>query len=374
MRRWERARSGQGQFVQIVGEPGIGKSRLIEEFHARLGETPHTWVEWSSSQLLQNTPLHPIAEWGRQRFGDAETPAGQRLADLENTLMLIGIDPAEHAPLLAPLVDIPLPADRAAHLPPEELRRKQLAALAAWVLAGARSQPVALAFEDLHWADPTSLDLMAALAERGAQAPLNILATTRPEFRPPWSLRSHHSVMSLSPSIAPMSRRWSASSPRTVSAPARRSHAFCSSAANRAACRRSRPRSSSRSPRGSTGWAKRAKSRRSARCWDAISPTPSCALSPRSSMRLGPRRRRTRTGREPCRQHQGRGLFRLTIVRPAAERTGFPFGVEHCVVVRRGAHDAPVTQSPLRLRPIRGSSWCGARIDRASEMRGRVGS
>ena len=63
-RRWERARSGQGQFVQIVGEPGIGKSRLIEEFHARLGETPHTWVEWSSSQLLQNTPLHPIAEWG----------------------------------------------------------------------------------------------------------------------------------------------------------------------------------------------------------------------------------------------------------------------------------------------------------------------
>ena len=59
---------------------------------------------------------------------------------------------------------------------------------------------------------------------------------------------------------------------------------------------------------------------------------------------------------------------------PCAERTGFPFGVEHCVVVRRGAHDAPVTQPPLRLRPIRGSSWCGARIDRASGMRGRVGS
>ncbi len=199
MRRWERARLGHGQFVQIVGEPGIGKSRLVEEFHARLGETPHTWVEWSSSQLLQNTPLHPIAEWGRQRFGDAETPAGQRLADLENTLKLIGLDPEEHAPLLAPLVEIPLPADRAAHLPPEELRRKQLSALTAWVLAGARSQPVALAFEDLHWADPTSLDLMQAFAERGAQAPLLILATTRPEFRAPWSLRSHHSVIALSP-------------------------------------------------------------------------------------------------------------------------------------------------------------------------------
>ena len=100
-RRWERARAGQGQFVRIVGEPGIGKSRLVEEFRARLGETPHTWAEFSSSQLLQNTPLHPIAEWGRQRFGDADTPAGQRFADLENTLQLIGLDPAEHAPLIA---------------------------------------------------------------------------------------------------------------------------------------------------------------------------------------------------------------------------------------------------------------------------------
>ena len=66
-------------------------------------------------------------------------------------------------------------------------------------LAGARSQPAALAFEDLHWADPTSLDLMQALAERGRTAPLFIIATARPEFRPPWSLRSHHSVISLSP-------------------------------------------------------------------------------------------------------------------------------------------------------------------------------
>jgi predicted ATPase len=185
--------------VQIVGEPGIGKSRLVEEVHARLGETPHTWAEFSSSQLLQNTPLHPIAEWGRQRFGDADTSAGQRLADLENTLKLIGLDPAEYAPLLAPLVDIPLPAERAAKFAPEELRRRQLAALVAWFLAGARSQPVALAFEDLPWADPTSLDLMQALVERSAQAPMLILATARPEFHPPWSLRSHHSVISLSP-------------------------------------------------------------------------------------------------------------------------------------------------------------------------------
>ena len=198
MRRWDRARAGEGQLVLIVGEPGLGKSRLIEEFHAKVVGTPHTWVEWSASQLLQNTPLHSIAEWGRLRFG-ADTPAEQRLADLEGTLTLIGLDPAEHAPLLAPLVDIPLPPDRIANFSPEELRRRQLAAMTAWVLAGARSQAAVVAFEDLHWADPTSLDLLRALAERGAQAPLLLLATTRPEFRPPWSLRSHHSLISLSP-------------------------------------------------------------------------------------------------------------------------------------------------------------------------------
>ena len=113
MRRWERARQGDGQLVLIVGEPGLGKSRLIEEFHARLRETPHTWVEWSCSQLLQNTPLHPIAEWGRQRFGGADVPAEQRLADLENSLAQIKLDPAENAALLAPLLDIPLPPERA---------------------------------------------------------------------------------------------------------------------------------------------------------------------------------------------------------------------------------------------------------------------
>ena len=212
-RRWERARKGEGQLALIVGEPGLGKSRLMEEFHGRLGETPHTWVEWSSSQLLQNTPLHPIAEWGRQRFG-ADLPAEQRLADLENTFGLIGLDPTEYAPLLAPLVDVLLPEDRAAKLAPEELRRRQLAAMTAWILAAARTQAVVLAFEDLHWADPTSLDLMRALAERGAQAPLLIIATARPEFRPPWSVRSHHSVISLSPldslQIAKMVRELSA--------------------------------------------------------------------------------------------------------------------------------------------------------------------
>src|SRR5215472_2007246 len=199
MRRWERARQGDGQLVLIVGEPGIGKSRLIEEFHAKLRETPHTWAEWTCSQLLQNTPLHPIADWGRQRFGGADLPAERQLSDLENTLALVRLGPAENVPLLAPLLDIPLPPERRPILAPEELRHRQLAALTNWAMASARAQPVVLTLEDLHWADPTTLDLLRGIAERGAMAPLFVLLTARPEFRPPWGARSHHGVISLVP-------------------------------------------------------------------------------------------------------------------------------------------------------------------------------
>ena len=199
MRRWERARQGDGQLVLIVGEPGLGKSRLVEEFHARLRDVPHTWAEWSCSQLLQNTPLHPIADWGHQRFGGADVPAEKRLGDLENLLGLVKLDPGENAALLAPLLDIPLPPERALALPPEELRRRQLAALTSLVIAGARAQPAVLALEDVHWSDPTTLDLLRGIAERGALAPLFVLITARPEFRPPWGMRSHHSTISLAP-------------------------------------------------------------------------------------------------------------------------------------------------------------------------------
>src|SRR5581483_4068822 len=184
LRRWERARSGDGQLMLIVGEPGLGKSRLVEEFRTRLREVPHTWVEWSCSQLLQNTPLRPIAEWGRARFGGADVPVERRLAELESTLSQVKLNPAEIAPLVAPLVDIPLPKERLPALAPEELRRRQLAALANWITAGAKVQPVVLAFEDLHWADPTTIDLLRRMAEQGELAPLFIIATLRPEFRP----------------------------------------------------------------------------------------------------------------------------------------------------------------------------------------------
>ena len=143
--------------------------------------------------------MHPLTAWGRDRFGGPDVPAEQRLADLENTLAQVKLDVAENVPLLAPLLDIPLPTDRAQRLPPDELRRRQLAAMTSWTMAAARTQPIVMAVEDIHWADPSTLDLLRGMAERGALAPLFVVITARPEFRPPWGTRSHHSTITLSP-------------------------------------------------------------------------------------------------------------------------------------------------------------------------------
>ena len=126
-------------------------------------------------------------------------PAEQRLADLENTAGGSEARCGENVPLLAPLLDIPLPADRASVLPPDELRRRQLAAMTNWTMAAARTQAIVMAVEDIHWADPSTLDLLRGVAERGALAPLFVVITARPEFRPPWGTRSHHSTIALSP-------------------------------------------------------------------------------------------------------------------------------------------------------------------------------
>ena len=82
---------------------------------------------------------------------------------------------------------------------PEEWRRRQMAALTNLVIAGARTQPIVLAVEDAHWADPSTLDLLRGIAERGALASLFVLITARPEFRAPWGVRSHHGTISLVP-------------------------------------------------------------------------------------------------------------------------------------------------------------------------------
>ena len=123
----------------IVGEPGLGKSRLIEEIHTQLSDTPHTWVEWSCSQLLQNRPLHPVAEWGRQRFGGADVPAEHRFADLETSLAQVKLIRRRMPHCSSRSSTYRCRRNARRTLAPEELRRRQLTALTNWVMAGAQN-------------------------------------------------------------------------------------------------------------------------------------------------------------------------------------------------------------------------------------------
>ena len=197
-RRWERARQGDGQLVLIVGEPGLnpaclrsfmsgcatrrtpGANGAVRSYCKTHHFTRSPNGAGNGSAALTYPPTSASQSW-RARWRRSSSTRRRT------------------SPCLRRSWNIPLPQERVTTLAPEELRRRQLAALTAWMMAGARVQPVVLAFEDLHWADPTTLDLLRGIAERGALAPLFVVATTRPEFRPPWGTRSHHSTISLAP-------------------------------------------------------------------------------------------------------------------------------------------------------------------------------
>ena len=196
-RRWSRALDGEGQYVQIVGEPGrqVTPRRGVPRKTRR--DATHLGRMGRLAAPAEHAPaparrMGTAALWRRRRDrrGASRRPRKHVKADRprRGRIRAPGRAAGRHSAAGGPL-----------GLPPEELRRRQLAAMTAWVLAGARAQPVVLAFEDLHWADPTSLDLLRVLADRGAQSPLLIIATTRPEFRAPWAMRSHHGVVSLAP-------------------------------------------------------------------------------------------------------------------------------------------------------------------------------
>jgi class 3 adenylate cyclase/ribosomal protein L40E len=111
MNRWERVLDGEGQGVLIVGEAGIGKSRLVRRFHQQIAATPHTWVDAAAAPFFQNTPLYPIVENLRSILAQREVESAEdQLAQLEPRLLLAGLKPAEALPLIASLLNLPIPA------------------------------------------------------------------------------------------------------------------------------------------------------------------------------------------------------------------------------------------------------------------------
>ena len=188
--RWERVRDGDGQVVTIIGEAGIGKSRLVRRFHEVVDARPHTWLEAGAGALFQNSPFYPIRDLLRQLLN--KTAERDPYAQLESRLVSDGLTPADAIPLIAPLVNLaPSAKYPGLTISPEQQRRRLFAVLAEWLLGAARTQPLVIMIEDLHWIDPSTMELIKLLVDPCGNAPLLLLCTARPEFRPSWQSSAH---------------------------------------------------------------------------------------------------------------------------------------------------------------------------------------
>jgi TOMM system kinase/cyclase fusion protein len=192
--RWEQAKDGQGQVVLLSGEAGIGKSRLVQVLKDCVAEGAHTRLECRSSPYFTNSALYPITDFLQWtlRFQTDDTPE-QKLEKLTQNLRQYCLPLEESVPLLASLLALPFPDDRypPLNLTPQRQRQKMLEAIVAITLELSERQPVLFILEDLHWVDPTTLELLNLLIDQAPTASVYVLLTCRPEFQPPWQHRSY---------------------------------------------------------------------------------------------------------------------------------------------------------------------------------------
>lgn len=199
LRTWRQAASAGGRLVLLSGEPGIGKSRLLAAFEEALAEAPHRSLRYFCSPLHRESALHPVIVRWQQEAGFAyDDTAAAQLAKLHALLAPAALAPEDVA-LIAAMLS--LPADAAA-LPqdfsPQRRKERIFAALLRRLTYLARDLPVLLLFEDAHWADPSSLELLDALIESLAELPVLLVVSHRPEFTPAWVGRPGASVLALS--------------------------------------------------------------------------------------------------------------------------------------------------------------------------------
>jgi predicted ATPase len=199
MRRWEHAKTGDGSVVLISGEPGIGKSRIAQTIVEQISAEPHTRLRYFCSPHHQDSALHPsITQLERAAGFRREDTPEQQLNKLEAVLARGTNDLSEAVPLFADLLSIPT-GDRypALNLTPQKRKEKSLHTQLAQVEGLAARQPVLMVFEDVHWSDPTTRELLDLLIDRGPTLRVLMILTFRPEFAPPWVGRPHVTMINL---------------------------------------------------------------------------------------------------------------------------------------------------------------------------------
>jgi predicted ATPase/class 3 adenylate cyclase len=198
--RWRRACDGEGQVVSVCGEAGIGKSRITGALLEAVVDAPHHRLHYQCSPFHFCSALHPVAEQIAFAAGfERDDGDARRLKKLEALFGRSGTDPVRVTSLIAPLLSI-APGDRLPPLDmtPERQIDEALDALIAHVAGLAAEKPVLMVFEDLHWIDPTSLDLLDRLVGRIAGLPVLVVLTYRPDFEMPWIGEAHVTFLSLS--------------------------------------------------------------------------------------------------------------------------------------------------------------------------------
>jgi class 3 adenylate cyclase len=198
LRRWSKAKTGEGQVVLLSGEPGIGKSRMTAALLERIAAEPHTRLRYFCSPQHTDSALHPIIRQMERAAGFMLEDTPPFKLDKLDALLAQSLASRQDAALLAEILS--LPNDRrypTLELAPQQRRQKTLEALTAQVEGLSRTNPVLMIFEDVHWIDPTSLEALGRTVDRLKNLGVLLIITYRPEFAPPWIGRPYVTALTL---------------------------------------------------------------------------------------------------------------------------------------------------------------------------------